>query len=293
MSDEIDYGILTICYDKDYIKAIGLALSLELTNYGVKRAVIAPQHLLSQLAPFFDILIPERTDLKGFEHKIYLDEYTPFENTFFLDADMLAFKNFQAIFKKWKNEKFIAQGCYSDSTFISTFGLDSNFVLNTLGKELLVNTSGAGHSFFKKSEASLYFDEARLVKENYSYYGDNLRFADEDAMNIALTKLGGKVHEGERFMGMPCHALNSKIDISVVQSICSYNDELYGVVSPCVMHFAARQATLLYIMQLISIFSYYKISSKYFFKLYFNGINWIYDHTKWALMQKLKSHFGM
>ena len=77
----MSFGILTLATPSDYLKAIGLALSLKVSNPGVPLAVACHPRIKPLLAPHFDFVIDEQPDIRGFAHKVYLDYYTPFEKT--------------------------------------------------------------------------------------------------------------------------------------------------------------------------------------------------------------------
>ena len=87
------FGILTLATPDDYRKAIGLALSLRVSNPGVPTAVACSPKLSTRLAPYFDRVIDEDPTLRGFVHKVHLDRYSPFDDTFFFDSDVLVFRD--------------------------------------------------------------------------------------------------------------------------------------------------------------------------------------------------------
>ena len=94
---DTSFGVLTLASPNDCLKAIGLSLSLKASNPGVPTAVACSPKLKAALSPFFDFVIEERPGLRGFVHKVYLDEYTPFDTTFFLDSDILLFPALEAL----------------------------------------------------------------------------------------------------------------------------------------------------------------------------------------------------
>ena len=93
MPDSIaPFGILTLATPNDYLKAIGLALSVRVSNPGVPVAVACSAKVRPFVAPYFDHVIAEQAGLRGFVHKVYLDRYSPFTETMFFDSDVLVFK---------------------------------------------------------------------------------------------------------------------------------------------------------------------------------------------------------
>jgi len=88
----MSFGILTLATAGDYRKAIGLALSVRVSNPGVPIAVACAPNMRGLLAPYFDHLSDKDPSLFGYVHKIHLDRYSPFEETFFFDSDVLLFR---------------------------------------------------------------------------------------------------------------------------------------------------------------------------------------------------------
>ena len=110
--NDTSFGILTLASPSDYLKAIGLSLSLRASNPGVPTAVACSLKLKPLLTPYFDYVIEERPGLRGFVHKVYLDEYTPFDTTFFLDSDILCFRPLKPYVEVWNNPIYSACGRY-------------------------------------------------------------------------------------------------------------------------------------------------------------------------------------
>jgi len=80
---EIEFGFLTLATKNDYLKAIGLALSIRVSNPGVPIAIACSNKVRPLVEPYFDYVIEEQAGLRGFIHKVYLDIYSPFQNTVF------------------------------------------------------------------------------------------------------------------------------------------------------------------------------------------------------------------
>ncbi len=286
---DTDFGILTSCYQKDYLKAIAMSLSIQNNSknkYPV--AVIAPEEIFPVLRPYFDFLIIEKRELKGFEHKIYLDEYTPFKETLFLDSDILVYKDMRYLYEIFSAYDFIAQGKYTEPGAVSSFGLSSSKALQLLNRSKLSNVSGAGHYFFKLPAGKSVFTKAREIAQNYAIYGDNLRFADEDIINIALTSMDLGVYEKRDFMGMPIHAKKRTLSCSVVNGFCQYDNIKFGLTQPMIMHFAARQAVFLYVNEILSLFSKFHVPVNLKLKMFYYGSLWFYDYVSWKVLNLLR-----
>src|SRR4051812_35474258 len=106
------FGVLTLATKNDYLKAIGLALSLRVSNPGVPTAVACSAPVGELLKPYFDHVIEEKAGLRGFVHKVYLDHYSPFDETIFLDSDVLVFKPLKPYMDSWGPGPYHACGGY-------------------------------------------------------------------------------------------------------------------------------------------------------------------------------------
>lgn len=228
-------GVITLAIPKDYKKAIALSLTLKEKSPNLPISVVCPSLLKEKLAPFFDKVIIERDDLKGFEHKLFLDLYSPYKNTFFFDADILIIKDITPIISKWKGSAYAVRG-YQTKNGTSSFGLNREYVLKKINKQLFSVIDGAGHAYFEKPACNEVFDKARSILNDYSSYRAP-RFADEDGMGIAMTILDIEPKQNEDFLGSPWCAKPKTFTIDTNKSHCYYEDKLFGPVSPYVVHF--------------------------------------------------------
>lgn len=242
-----EFGILTLATKNDYVKAIGLALSLMKSNPAVERAVACDPSIFPLLKDFYHHLIPEVKGLKGFAHKVYLDKYTPFKKTLFLDSDILVYRSVLPFVDKWPKVPFSSTGNYVTDGF-SSFGFDRKAILEKLGKEKLVCIDGAGHSVFVLPDAVPVFDRAREITANYSHFVGNIKYADEDVMNYVMTEMGippalNVPEFFSRYLSIKSGTL--KIDLST--PYCGFVEVSLGQwYEPCMMHFAANEAPVHY-----------------------------------------------
>jgi hypothetical protein len=228
-------GVLTLAIPKDFKKAIALALTLRERTPELPIAVVCPSSLVSQLEFFFDEVIVERPDLKGFEHKLYLDEYSPYDKTFFFDSDVLIIKDILPTMKLWSGSAYAVRGNLATSG-ISSFGLNREFALKKIHKKHFSVIDGAGHAYFEKPACYEVFDKAREILCTYEQYQAD-KFADEDAMGIAMTMLDIEPKQNNGFLGSPWCAVDRSFHIDTDNGICSYKDLIFGNVEPRVVHF--------------------------------------------------------
>lgn len=255
-----DFGILTLSTQKDYQKAVGLALSLKMTNPDISTSVVCSQRVARKIGRYFDTVVNENNDLKGFEHKIFLDHYSPYKKTFFLDADILVFKKLEPILKTWNGRSYTAGGRYTQSG-VSTFGLDREFVLNKFNKKRFADISGAGHAYFEKPACNDIFELARKIMSDYDEYANPCKFADEDVMGVAMTLLEIDPVNSLGFLGSPWHAKKGTLSMNIAESSCEYVDKIHGKVAPYFVHFPRMGFPFLYTKALHRLYRMNNIST--------------------------------
>jgi len=249
-----DFGILTLATPNDYLKAIGLALSLRVSNSGIKTAVACSTKLFPILSPYFDHVIEERKGLRGFAHKVYLDHYSPFKTTLFFDSDILVFRPVHDFIHRWPAQPYVACGKL-EAGGVSAFGLDRSAVIKRLGVEKLVCIDGAGHALFHVPDSIPLFDRAREITDRYAEFAGGARYADEDAMNMVMTEFGLVPAAYEQFFARYCSARPGTMEIDARVGLCRFVANDSGeIFEPCMIHFAADEAPLAYTYQLWLLF---------------------------------------
>jgi hypothetical protein len=258
-----EFGILTLATKNDYLKAIGLALSLRVSNPGVPTAIACSKTVGELVAPYFDFVIEEKPGLKGFVHKVYLDEYTPFKNTIFLDSDILVFKPLKPYVDAWSNRPYAAIGVYM-AAGKSSFGLNRPAMMKKFNKDKMVEIGGAGHAAFYKPACTAVFDMAREVTANYKEIAGDIRYADEDVLNIVMTKMEiAPVADSDgdgAFLSRFLSAKRGTMQMDATKGICHYIYVDTGLKrEPCIMHFAANEAPTNYTWQLFKLFRAFNV----------------------------------
>jgi len=265
-----EFGVLTMATSNDYLKALGLSLSIRKHNPDVKIAIACYKDVSDKIGKYFDYVIEQRHDLKGFEHKVYLDEYSPFDKTFFFDADVLFFKSLNPVYEEWKGRAYTARGVY-ESVGVSSFGLDFEIALAKIGKDKLVRIGGAGHAYFEKPACKDVFNLARKITKDYTNYANPCKYADEDVMAIAMTILDLKPMKTVDFQSRLLHAIPGSFRMNVVEGVCTFSKkenqfkalEKGRQVSPYMVHFATREGALVYRRALSQIFKENGIAMEY------------------------------
>ncbi len=248
------FGILTLATPNDYLKAIGLALSVRVSNPGVPIAVACSAKARPLLEPWFDHVIEEKPGLRGFVHKVYLDEYSPFEETMFFDSDVLIFKPVQPYVDVWRKYPYTAAGKIM-STGKSSFGMDRAEMCRQLGKKELVVIDGAGHAFFRKPDCQVIFDAARDVTARHQEIMGPIKYADEDVIDYVMTKFDLPPMPRPDFFSRYRSAVPGTMTIDATKALCEFVYKDTGKpMRPCMMHFAANEAALSYHWQLHKLF---------------------------------------
>lgn len=229
-------GILTMCYDADWQKAIAMRLTLKARSPQLPVAVVAPPSLRARIEPHFDIFIEEKPGIKGFRHKLFLDQYSPFERTFFLDADMFVMRDLSKLIEEWAGSGFAARGRTRTGGF-SSFGLDRKRIMDRLGKQEFYCVGGAGHYYFEKPACLPIFERAREVLNDYASWAPGARVADEDIFGIVMTERDHAPVRSKQIVGFIKAAKPETLDFDPVAGRCSYTDLEGDPLQPYLMHF--------------------------------------------------------
>lgn len=256
------FGVLTLATPDDWQKAIGLALSLRVSNPGVPIAVACAPRVGRLLAPWFDYIVEENPALRGFEHKVHLDRYSPFAETFFFDSDVLVFRPLSEVLDAWRVHPYTACGIYVDGG-ISSFGLDRDKVMRRIRRDRFVQIDGAGHAYFRKPDCTRVFDLAREITRDYRDWAGDIMYADEDAVDIAMTLLDLPPMPPGDFFSRYCSARRGTMEMDATRGLCRFVAATDGrVQQPHMMHFAANEAAFQYARQLYRLFRKFGVDTR-------------------------------
>jgi hypothetical protein len=286
----MDFGILTLATRDDYQKAIGLALSVKLSNPGVPIAVACPTSARPLLAPYFDFVVSDDPSIRGFEHKLHLDRYSPFENTFFFDADVLVFRDLREVYQLWSEHPYAACGRVITGG-VSPFGLNRVRALSIIGREHFVCIDGAGHAFFRKPDCVPVFELARKFAVNYAEkFGVSGKLADEDVMGLALSSLNLRTMPPIPFWSRYLSGKRGTIRMNAAESRCEMELAETGEIQrPFMMHFAANEAPFAYARQLSLLFKRFGISTRGLMSMAVQ--DYYVNNVKWPIRQMVKRSF--
>jgi hypothetical protein len=236
-------GFITIAmgHEKYLRQARILSLSLRRNMPGVPLAIVTDSESLAASA---DFIIPANNAIPlGVLHKVFLDEYTPFSETLFIDSDCVVTRSFLTELEQIRKFDFTpAMEKFTPASGKDEYIEDLSAVLKLVGGEKYPKFNG-GIYFFKDGElSSAVFRTAREIHSNYRSYGikafDKSGPGEETVFALALTKLGmlDLYHDEGRLMRTPT-GLKGKISIDPLGGGCTF-ERYDGVVSPAICHFA-------------------------------------------------------
>ena len=186
MLQDRTFGFLTIAFGKKYRK-IARNLIISYKKYGNTAPFCVVTDKKTKQVKDFDYIIETKPLDKGFFNKLWLDKYSPFYNTVFLDADCLVFNNISSCFSGLKefNMPFSPLGknlvisdldnCvgYFDFDKTKEFDLKYTYIFN------------GGFYYFNKNSSGI-FQTARRIASSEKDYG--FPFAgDEPCLALSMS----------------------------------------------------------------------------------------------------------
>jgi len=236
-------GFMTIAmgHDKYLAQARILSLSLRRNMPEIPLAIVTDSQSLVASA---DIIIPPNSDIPvGVLHKAYLDEYSPFSETLFIDSDCVVTRPFFKELEQIRKFKFTP----AMEKFTPADGKDEYIdslpaTLKLIGGEKYPKFNGGIYFFQDGEQSSLVFRTAREIHRNYRTYGirafDKSGPGEETVFALALAKLDllDLYHDEGNLMRTPT-GLKGKIFIDPLGGGCTF-ERFDGVVSPAICHFA-------------------------------------------------------
>lgn len=291
MSENV-FGVLTLATKEDYLKAIGLALTLRISNPGLNIAVACEYEVKNYLIPYFDYVVTQDKSVKGFEHKLNIDKYTPFKKTLFLDSDIFVFRRLNDFIENWPKVPYTACGRYVYEGY-SAFGFDRKLFIEKNNFEKMVCVDGSGHGYFILPDAIPFFDRARSIAKNYKEHAGDIRLADEDVVNMVMTEFGYDPAEYDDFFSRFLSAKKGTLKMDIIKAKCGFFRKDNDVFQePCIMHFAADEAPVYYSFQLYKLFRFKEVRCKGLWVVMLGDIYKLYLRGKLSsLKRKFRSLF--
>ena len=241
-----DRGVITLAFGvTKYIEmAKTLARSLELHSPHLPRAIVTDCTDDGELLELFDVVIAYDQSLgSNVRQKLFLDRYSPYSKTLFVDSDSIVSSDIDFIFRELDGvdftvpgEDFLVMG-QKDPFF------DVDIVLKHYGFASIPNFNGGLYYFEKGQISTAVFGSARDILDQrhelglFDFRGDGP--ADEPIMAIAMKLHGREMFQDHGTMMRTPIGLRGALDIDVISGKNTFQKHS-KVVSPAVIHFAAQ-----------------------------------------------------
>ena len=247
-------GILTLAFGSPrYIEmAKSLARSLLLHDPGLPRAIVTDS-TDPELATLFTHVLPLRREYgSNVRQKLFLDDYTPFEETLFIDSDCLAVRPLDDFWLAFQDVPFGVCGqriLYAGET---DEYLDVGFILRRFHLSGLPKFNGGIYYFRRTLEAIRLFDTARDLMNHATelhftdFRGDGP--ADEALFSVAMALHGLTVTDmGLGGMWTPIDA-TSRLQVDVPNGLCFFTKRGRRL-APHILHAATFTGSLFYLRE--------------------------------------------
>ncbi len=250
-------GIITIAVGKKYVnQAKYLARSCMLNSPHTIRAAITD--LPDLLSDYYDIIIPWNCDEDPFSIKTRLYEFSPFNNTLFLDADSLVFNSVDPYFKFLESNHYVYHG---NKTNDGQWYFDIKKTCQTINTSWIPIINSGMFLFDKSETAKNIFDTAYYYFTNHKKEGIDIPFfrgtyyPDEPsiAISLAINKIE-PVDDFGRFSRTLIDA--TSININVIKRIARFIKD-GKFVYPHVVHFCGTFGRQFYFIEKLRMFFYF------------------------------------
>ena len=241
-------GFITIAVG-EYYKYLAIYLVKTYRLNGGKQypfAVVTdkPDNALSN---HFDHVILEEDKLEdGYLYKLKLPEYTPFEQTIFVDADCFVVKAIDWYWDFFSDTNF---GVFGRNTHIddkeAVTIFDKGIAMKEFNIQFVPRFNGGIYYYLKKPESKKIFDDASAFVKSYDYFGmprfTNIKtgfqkMGDEPLFALAMAKNQIKAQDCPASNGMWNINGSKNMSINLLKRKCSYQ-KYGGLVHPSIVHF--------------------------------------------------------
>jgi len=254
-------GILTLAVGKPkYIEmAKSLARSLILHDPNLMRGIITDSKD-PELGDLFTYRINIRPEFgSGLRQKLFLDRYTPFEETLFIDSDSLAVHSLNGFWSAFESVPFGVCGLGTLQHGDTDDSIDVPFILDHFKLSSLPKFNGGAYYFKRTAEASAIFTTARELLD----HATELRFPNR-AINAANGPYDGPTDEALYSVAMAIHGLSAtnmgrggmwtaidsatELAIDIPNGICSFVKR-GRLVAPDILHVASFTESRIYLRE--------------------------------------------
>ncbi|BDI15440.1 hypothetical protein ANSO36C_12420 [Nostoc cf. commune SO-36] len=237
-------GIITYAYGASYYieMAKSLARSLRLHSPNVPRAIVTDNQNDKELLELFDYVITMKEEYgSNVRQKLHVYDYSPFENTLYIDSDCIAVKDINFIFDDFKGRSFSVPG----NVYLKAGDKDNFVELDDILKRFnltkLPKFNGGIYYFEKNDTAKAFFETALEFSSDWKklgigeFRGDGPN--DERLFGIAMMLHNQSMFEDYGQMMRTPIGLRGSFDIDAIKGKSSFQ-KYNEVVSPALVHFA-------------------------------------------------------
>lgn len=238
-------GIMTLAIGaRRYIQqAQILSLSLRRNMPGVPIAIVSDSEEVASFADFF-VRVDDSMPI-GAAQKILLYNYSPFEETLFIDSDCIATRPFHtelASLRKYPFSPIIEKWVPRDGC--DDYLKDLKWTLDKVGGTAFPKFNGGLYFFNRSRQSEEVFDRALDYYRSHEFYGilpfDRSGPGDETVIALALANLGrlDLYDDAGRLMRTPT-GIKGRLTIDPLGGGCHF-ERAEGVVDPAICHFAGH-----------------------------------------------------
>jgi hypothetical protein len=237
-------GILTIAFGEErYIElAKSLARSIDRFSPGISKAVVTdrPESDLGQYYDHVIALQPERG--RDVKQKLFIDLYTPFRRTLFIDSDSLVFGSLEFAFKAFAGGRSVIQDRTFKISFDFPHGTDFHQLSRKTGFNSIPGFNGGVYYVEPGTPSVEIFERARVIVEDFPAYG--LREfreggncpGDELVIGLCLAERNTPTVKMDRLLMEAPFGLEGKLELDAVRGKVDF--VRYGErVQPVIIHF--------------------------------------------------------
>jgi hypothetical protein len=240
-------GVITLAFGPPRFveQARSLAHSLHVHAPHLPRTLITDSNDAS-IRELFSEVIPYRPELgSGVRQKVFLDHYSPYEETLFIDSDCLVLGSLDSFWSAFAGQSFGVPGYrYLEKGEVDPY-LDLDHALEAFNVKRLPKFNGGTYYFARSPRTSEFFNTARSLLDNFSSL--RLReFRRNGPNDEAIYSLAMAVHDialtsmGPGGMWTPC-GYKGPLLLDALAGTCSFQKEGM-MLSPEVVHFPGEYA---------------------------------------------------
>jgi hypothetical protein len=235
-------GIITLGYgDRRFVEqAKSLAHSLQLHAPHLPRTLVTDSSDPEVLRQFTNVISYRPEYGSGVRQKMFLDRYSPYEETLFIDSDCLVLGNLEAFWSAFSGQSFGVPGFRFLRQGSTDPFFDVDYVLDSLHLSAIPKFNGGTYYFTRSLEASKFFETARNLLDNWRTLrlGEFRRNgpADETLYSVAMA-IHSIAPTWMRAGGMwtPC-GYKGPLHLDALRGTCSFEKEGMKL-TPEIVHF--------------------------------------------------------